>query len=103
ADGLARHRFLLGGPGECGQREGKRAAQPWLTIDPDAATVRLDKAAADEQSQTNPAHRAPARLDAIEALEQVLQMLVRDADTLVGNAHAKHPVAIAGDAHLDRA
>src|SRR5262245_20468777 len=67
------------------QRELERAALADLALDPDAAAVPLDDRLADRQPETAAAHLLlQLALDPVELLEDPPELLLRDADALVG-------------------
>src|SRR6185437_5144760 len=51
----------------------------------DAAALRLDQAAADRQAEPDPGAPAVADMDAVELVEDELEILGRDAEALVGD------------------
>src|SRR5262245_29437259 len=81
-----------------GQGEDERAAAAWLAFCPDLTAMRLDQVAADVQAEADGLDRATAGLDAIETLEQALEVLGRDADALIADAYAQQALFVGADA-----
>ena len=70
-----------------GERDARAAAEGAVDLDP--AAVGLGDRAADGQAEAGPIRlRAPRGIDAIEAVEDVGQVLGRDADPRVGDDDA---------------
>src|SRR5690242_3716217 len=77
-----------------GEGEGEESAAALRVLDTDRPAVRLDQRAHNRQSQAAAAGRGVARaIHAIEAVEDALPVLRRDAGAAIGDAHA-HEVAL---------
>src|ERR1700736_3270001 len=68
----------------------------------DMAALRLDEAAADRQAQAGAGTTPVLRLDAIEFVEDALEVAGRDARPLIGHVH-RDDIAIAARPNIDAA
>ena len=95
--GVRRRRVGVGAsPNVGGQPQGERRAGPSLAPHGDLAAVVGGDVLDDRQAEPGAAGGAgTGRVDAVEALEDALQVLVGDADALVGDARSRR-VAAAG-------